>query len=516
MNSDQTIRICVAEDEPKILTNIVKKIQMAGPEFTIAGTAGSGIEALKVLETQNVDVLVTDVVMPMMDGLELVKAAKARLAGLHCIIVSGHDDFAFAKRALQFGVEDYLLKPLKLAPLKEILGTIKERIRKEQASIEKRFLFSVVHGDQQLAEAVPAIRTEEVFIALICIGNAVRQADSALDPEISESLRKGWHLASADTPHIEGIDKWWLIDDDAPNQKFLVAANTNEPELVFLESIKQWKMVFTKSFAGSPVKIFYSTQPVSVPKIPAIAAKCRKTLFEYAQIGKEQIIDINVQGPKPDYHAGSEPDKGIEIAIYLKSGEKTVLVDKVHQVLEESLKSRPEQAAFEATVLRIVSLLYTGAGELRDAVLNHVQSITVGALARNIANAEIARELAEAVCLYDPAGFGELTPERIAAITEQFIRDNYRGQILLSDVSDRMGFSSAYLSRIFKACYGTPPIQYLNSWRIKKSIELMKLNPDLDIKNIGELCGFPDQHYFSRVFRKTTGMPPTKYKELNE
>lgn len=122
MENTTIFKIVVAEDEELILNNIVKKIHAANIGFEVVGTAQDGKEALAQIEKHSPDILITDIRMPIMDGLELVKIVSNRYPHIIKIIISGFGEFKFAQQALKYEVKDYLLKPLKKQELIETLN----------------------------------------------------------------------------------------------------------------------------------------------------------------------------------------------------------------------------------------------------------------------------------------------------------------------------------------------------------------------------------------------------------
>jgi Response regulator containing CheY-like receiver domain and AraC-type DNA-binding domain len=136
---DMIIRTVVVEDEELILNNLVKKIQAADPVFQVVGTATDGKSAIRALEDHTVDLLITDIHMPAMDGLEVIRHAHMNYPNIHKVIVSGYNEFEYARQALQHGVVDYLLKPVKSKDLELMLGRIKIRAGqvREQRKPEK-------------------------------------------------------------------------------------------------------------------------------------------------------------------------------------------------------------------------------------------------------------------------------------------------------------------------------------------------------------------------------------------
>ena len=107
-----TYTVIVAEDEELLLTNLVQKIQKADPDFLVAGTAQTGDQALALVEKLSPDLVITDIRMPVMDGITLLTKVREQFPFTKFIITSGFSDFEYAKKAITLKVSDYLLKPV--------------------------------------------------------------------------------------------------------------------------------------------------------------------------------------------------------------------------------------------------------------------------------------------------------------------------------------------------------------------------------------------------------------------
>lgn len=131
------LKIFVVEDEPFIRKGIIMYIQRGDPEFVVVGEEGDGKSAYSQILQTRPDVLLTDIRMPYMGGLELAEEAKKHLPDLKVIIISGYDDFTYASKAIHIGVVDYLLKPILEDALLAAIRKAKEEIAKERKDIKR-------------------------------------------------------------------------------------------------------------------------------------------------------------------------------------------------------------------------------------------------------------------------------------------------------------------------------------------------------------------------------------------
>jgi YesN/AraC family two-component response regulator len=131
--------VVVAEDEEIILNNIIKKIEQSGMGFKVVGKAVTGRQALSLIESESPDVLFTDIRMPVMDGLELIESVYLRYPYVKKVIISGYAEFDYAKRAIEFEVQDYLLKPFDMEKMLSVLAKIRIELESEADALKRSF-----------------------------------------------------------------------------------------------------------------------------------------------------------------------------------------------------------------------------------------------------------------------------------------------------------------------------------------------------------------------------------------
>ncbi|HEX7715377.1 MAG TPA: response regulator [Bacillota bacterium] len=131
MENELIIKTVVAEDEELILNHIIKKIQQIDSGFVVVGAAQNGKQALEMIEEFSPDLLLTDIRMPVIDGLELLKNVALNYPYIKTIVISGYSEFEYAKHAIKYGVHDYLLKPLEPEELRKTLAKIKISLEAE-------------------------------------------------------------------------------------------------------------------------------------------------------------------------------------------------------------------------------------------------------------------------------------------------------------------------------------------------------------------------------------------------
>ncbi len=511
MKSVRSVRICVAEDEPKILQNIVKKIQMSGTEFSVVTTARNGVEALRGMDEETPDVLITDIVMPMMDGLALIKEVRKRYPHTHVVIVSGHDDFQYAKTALRYGVDDYLLKPLRVETLKETLSKISERLLSDAHDSAREELFSVVHGKTSVG--APGLKETRICVLLVCIGNVhLLPADETIGPDFLAFLNECWANVRRNIERCVPwkVGRWWMIDDDAPNQKFLLLEAPAGVAELQKGAVQALHRAVEASFRPFPAKLCYSLEATGIDGVHSTANRARHALSECAEIGASQMVDIDLTEDAPAMHL-DEGLHDLDLLQYLGHGDLDSCVLRTKELLATWLDEHPNQARFVERMRKLADAMCPEPEEGVDS-RRTIAGIVASALVEHATRAEFTSVVSQAVGTLLVLHAAQLTPERLATLIGQYIERNYHRQVDFAAMSEIFGYSVSYLSRTFRRFRGIPPVRYLSDLRIGNAKRLLLQHPELDISVVGASVGFPDQHYFSRIFKKRTGSTPTAFR----
>ncbi len=153
--AERKLTFVVAEDEERMREYLARKTTELDPALECVGTAADGEEAVELVERYLPDLLITDIKMPVLGGLELVQRLRRTNPDLRILIVSGYSEFEYAKRAIELGVDDYLLKPIDVSALQETLRRIRIRLEALAGSIDAEFgLDRIGSREEELADAV--------------------------------------------------------------------------------------------------------------------------------------------------------------------------------------------------------------------------------------------------------------------------------------------------------------------------------------------------------------------------
>ena len=487
-------RMVVAEDEPLLLEHAVKKIAALPLDIEIVGKAQNGEDALRLVEEKRPQILITDIRMPVMDGLELIERSLALLPELLCVIISGYDDFSYAQKAIRLNVSDYLLKPIKANQLEQVLRKLTGQIRQSQAVRQRDMILNSYIGKLQ---APPSALPDASFgMCLICVGSLQTNALS-----IRERPTGVPSLESVLAPVLPEEDEWWLIDETCPNSKMLIYAERSRFSAASL---------FTplKERLGC-VTLCHTVSPIRYADIWQTGQGLRSTLRQRLVPFQSACLPLGASGATGDLSTLEQAKNAIALRFGLGQPEQTLRM--IEAFLRTLCQTGLAQHVVETYLLALLDSAAEAGLELDWAALR-------GRALHEVATCDDAQTFVAALSalwkdvLYRSDSGSGTSADAYQAIKD-YLRAHYNEDITLTSLAEQFHFSPEYVSRLFKRLDGQPPSRYLTTLRIEESKRLIRESAYLNLRMIAKLVGYPDAHYFSRIFRKVTGMTPTEYKQ---
>ncbi|QJD87130.1 response regulator transcription factor [Cohnella herbarum] len=531
-------RVLLVDDEIEIRSGLKLKIDWAGHRFEVSGEAQDGREALALLEQHRYDLVLTDIRMPIMSGLELLKQCAENYPRVKVIVLSGYDDFHFVKAALQCGARDYLLKPVVRSELTSILAKLREELDSEREAESRHD--TVQH---QLSESRTILREQ---LLMEWIGNDEEE-------RVPELKREAGRLA---------MDPW--MEDDLNMQFINVEYRVPEgrfeqhPEggglfrlafqLLCRETAQQfeWKdSVFAFYYRGYPQMMHFL---VSAPDLgegelrkealgkqiqshihrylrveavvgigePFLGASSIRQGFLSAMLAWSQsqsgvVSQIVSSEPSPETFAEIFPDVEKRLSLALENADLESFSGTVEAVV---LAGRYPLQGVASFVLRVILLLDQAARRHRLVIPETQEWMfpdTAWHQHRNGASAlpyltGIASQVIEGIRSTRVSG-GVSAVEAI----RRYIEQSYMNELSLTLLADRFHLNATYLSELFKKQTGTTFSDYLTQVRIGKAAELLR-DPQMRLSDIAELVGFANASYLSSVFKKHYGVSPNDYR----
>ena len=509
--STQLCKVLIVEDEYLLRQGIRNMIDWEQEGYLIIGEASNGVEALQVIEEQVPHIVITDIVMPIMNGIELSSILSKRYPMIQMIVLSGHDDFAYVKKTLMNGAVDYILKTA-LAPdiLIEVLhkaaGNVDGlQINQQQVDNEGQHIKRYMEGYLQelpvehMKEALPY-----AIHRLICVDVHNSQKKDKKD------VRK----------LIELIESYISEFDRIRYLQYMM----NDHILCFVINIRNRDK---QSLITSASKIFQKVNLYNDSLFFVISEEFTD-LTEIRNIYKDQIekiLDKKFYFPaqiwvesKAVYELMHNDESKMNIESYtelLNLKEYGEAFRQYKEYILDSCKHRMEEHKLKN---QAKNLLYAFLTELSkndvntDAILyeyfRKIETATDVGMFQ-----QVMEQLEEQISQLKEMHLS-IDDLRIKEIRD-YIHENYAQPLDLKQTAKQFGFGYTYLSTIFTSYIESGFNGYLNETRIKKACELLKYHPDT-VSEISVKVGYSDHSYFCKVFKKITGMTPRQYRKQSK
>ena len=485
------LRVVLADDEKKVLLLMRKLIDWEGLGFEIVGMASDGISALDQVREKKPHLLVTDIRMPGCDGIDLIRQAKQIQPGLHFIIVSGYRQFEYAQNALKYGVEGYLLKPLKQEEMVDLLISLKEKMG-EEAAIEYRLKKS---SEREQERIIDTLMTE--------VRGGVRTSSTVRSFDLERGLPEGGsYFAAVIKPNIPSA---------AENQDGFRAMQKHALEIVRQE-LGQMDCGFVASARREGIVAAVYTPEYQPVEVKRCFTKIRK------EIEKQRDLFWGIrEAETPDFSLhytldGAQKRRFQEAAACLNT-------EQYAEELEDSYRAVMSMQPLWGQMLedwfrQILTAVRYGLQQDGSADEQFYQRMEDGLWQCTNAQ-ELLRLLQDGVSGELNRLRRERSQREARPITDakHFIQQHYQESLRLEDVSNAVGFNATYFSAMFKKETGQNFMDYLTELRMNKAKELL-CGDECSVQDVAEQVGYRDLKYFSRLFKKTTGISPSDYKKL--
>lgn len=486
-------RAIVVDDEPSAMEYICSVIEKKCPGFEVSGRAGNGVEALALMDQIQPDVVITDVKMPCMDGIGLVSRLCEKYPEVATVIVSGYQDFEYARGAIQSGVSDYLLKPLKPSDLQERLQQI------------ERKLGMIYHRRRtELMKAMCGNRRVEPDIDM------ARYFPSA-----------GYYAAI--------IRKNGLPKRFARQTGFEVFSTEDEAVMLYgrdeMEALCLYPQEILKGQSfGETSRKFYNAElrpyyyvtavvheaPFPISAFPGVVKALYHKLDDCIVIGKNQFIkDLEAS---PHCEVSQKEKEQRELVEFLIRGENTAsLPDEAGKLVDFWRDAERNQLYIENQIRYLLQLLknnpdfariYGNYHFLLDEALYYVNSME-----------ELKLELQALLRLLLPEQSQPEAdePERLFAAILSYLHSHMEEPLTIGAICEKFNLSQATLSRWFRKYKDISFGNYLTEMRIEKAKQILVQSPGVHIKDVAERVGYADPFYFSRIFRSIAGICPSDF-----
>jgi len=529
------VKLLVVDDEINIRTGIQEGIDWDCIGISKVCIAADAYEALDIFKAEFPEIVITDIRMPGMDGLELIEKIMKISPYTKFVILSGYSEFEYAKKGMQLGVVDYELKPVKVKKLIDIVSKIKDEINKNEEnekeigkyieSYKKKFLTDVFNGaiseQKDILEGFNKLYGFDISGTLVClaleIDNYYIRVSSMSE---QEKLNLSTHIADMVTNCLNPVKS--VLLEKAPNQYLIICktGRTGSDQSNFKANLHKMFNYLSRSLTekyGLTVSMGISGYG-GVGNMPEICRNSLRAIQYKLYKGKNSIIyfdEINSSSSGSDYYLiNDETEKEIKYKI------SNFDLKGIHEILKrefDNIKARQghTENGIRNFCLDLINVLIRTTKENGvdfDELFKDNIKIYYGD--KKYDTLEDYKEWVLDVYREVIGGFSDLkgVKRRVLMLKAvEYIKKYYDRDITIENLSEYVGKTPNYFSHLFKKEFGVSFSEYLNKVRIEKAKSLLR-NTNLLSYEIAEKVGFSDNKYFTQVFKKFAGCSPFKYR----
>ncbi len=524
--------VVVVDDETWICKLIRKIVDWDSLGFSIIGSESDGYSALESIKEHKPELVITDIRMPGLDGIGLIKAVRDLKLDVEFIIISGHSDFEYARTALTLNAFAYILKPLDKDEFHEILQQVKVKIDNKRTirnKLEKSGTVMLENDIRQIINRTKKDVSEEELNGLYGTKfgcgyfYAVIFKRDSISRETNESAQSEDYLsflADIRDKHAGKFKEIVFFSEKAEKHELFIINTEKEDDAVVMDVMKDALKAFADNDIGkyNHLTISVGSRVALLSEIDASYAAAASAIKARVLLGVDRILDA-----KKEAHRINDTGSALDIRTKKKL---TVLFDvldiegaisEISRVFKEAENHSSENLLiYHLTAYEIIDLLFDSMQRknmtIRDGLTRQLAIQRVdGFISKSEMVTYISMLLKEFSNAYiDEKQYGG---EKLIYEIKKFIAENYMSDINLDDIARLVCLNPTYVSEVFKRKTGVNFSEYLIDYRIDIAKDLLK---DLRYKviDISPMVGYRDSKYFSRLFKKKVGVNPSDYRRM--
>lgn len=531
-------KLIIVDDEEEVRKGIIQKIDWKRFNFEIVGEAENGREALDLIEENVPDVVITDITMPLMDGLKLASFLKDNYPTVKTVILTGFDDFKFAQQAIKYGVADYILKPVMPKDINELIGKLQSRINEEIAQkedivmlrrhyneslpvIREKFLTQLISGRPEEKEVKTRVceyglmLKGDIFVVAAANIDSISFKNNVFEEKDMEVVKVAVLNISKEILEKHSFGEAFFYEDN-----LVIIAGFRECEknsvvgrsFSVLEEIRQNIEKFLKiSITIGLGRLGNSLSKLKEPYRTALTALEYKLI-----IGGNKVIFIEDLEPLTTDIIVFDETKEKVLISSIKFGTKDKVIKAVDMLFNDNYGMKASIMDYHMYLMEITAAInkLTRSFQLDTTEIFGKDFTSYGEEFRNKSLDEIRNwfERACIILMERIINKRRNTTEMLLEKAKDYIKNNYGdNELSIQKVADYLHISPSYLSMIFKKEADVTFLKYLVKIRLEVAKDLLS-NNDLKTFQIAERIGYPEINYFSYFFKKNIGMSPREYR----
>lgn len=524
------LKALLVDDEVPILNNLKTVLPWESMQFEVVGLARNGAEALEYVSEHRPDLILCDIRMPIMDGLTFLDELAKTGHECEVLMLTGYQEFEYARKAIQHGVKDYILKPIDYEALQEAVSKVGEAIRasrREMMMMEKKWgrvahlayekiLFDVIMGFS--TEGVRHLlsddeRNPDDLTYTVLLADTDDYSQKSL--QWTDKERKLWNFAVGNV----------LQDALMPFSIGYLSLQTREGEWCILiehqkrdyvdrpEEVQVW-LEALQSAVRDNVKLSLSVVAfpgtVEFGELSQVYKKLQRVLLQHNGTGPIVSITEEALATHDSEQSLWQSMDAIITGIRQMDRGRT---KEALELLQRSLLTDSEHALAKAEKFLHYLIIHL-IRELRemDIVSSDDESMLWKKLQHSVGLKDVLETITQLVDNAVEATSSKKSSDMLMISAKEYIHRNLSSDLGIDELADYLGISCSYFSLLFKTHFGETFVEYLTKQRMEQAKSLLAMT-DKTITKIGAMVGYAERRYFTKVFHKYAGMSPSEYRE---
>lgn len=535
------IKVFLVEDEMVIRRGIKNSIDWEKEGYIFCGEASDGELAYPMIIKEKPDILITDIRMPFMDGLELCKLVKKELPNIKILILSGYDEFDYAKEAIRLGVTEYLLKPISSGKLLEALNGVSESIRREKEDKDlvrkymeemrentehekQKFFEQMIAGNLSMADALETGKKYEMNLSAgmynlllfrFTLGEENRKSGELLG-EAEYAIEKLTERLEYVFEFQRGVEGWaFLLMADNEEQ---MSERVKELSKDLEEIMKNYSTIAYFGGIGQPVARLRELEESFREAERALAARFTMELNRIISVedirmaqNVDTLDDIEITS------FGEIEKTRTMLEKFLNNGAEDEIDEFVDVYINELPEENLKSVLMRQYIIMDAYIVMMSFCEKIEGIEGEMQAQSEE-LKNSMKTSQTLEEIKNYIrmLLKKIIGVRDTISGRrysdIIEIAKDQIRKTYMSdEISLNTIAAEVGMRPSYFSSIFSKEMGKTFVEYLTEIRMDRAKELLMCS-SMKTSEIGYEVGYKDPHYFSYIFKKTQNCTPKEFR----
>lgn len=531
-------KILLVDDERMIRKAIVNNIDWSRHGVQIVDDVANGEEALLVMAKEAVDIVITDIRMPIMDGLKLTEAIRTNYPKTRIIILSGYDDFEYARTAIKQGVQDYLLKPVSEEELIPSIRKLEKEIVNEYKNEREIFLSKkllqenkVLIWTKVLQDLVHGGNSEEIMVRAKKLGMNLEGPLFGVILVSADNYNVKYNSHEGEQPQLQRFAIYNVFEELFRERLSGTVAYSGDEDVIAIYSTKRFMKTrmyevlrnIKKTISdvlGVDVSMALGNEVGTMEDIPKLYKTAISVSKQNFYAGKSQVCigDIAVEYKEQSWiYKRADYEREFMKELAKGSSDGTIIVwQKIADFFraEKTSAEVVQDACIRLCKDMFVHLIDLGITIKDEEHGSDENYYYVGDIQKKKFFDDVSEYMEEII--RDIHAKIERVAEKkysyMVRLAMSYLESNYSKDISLTEVSDVIGVSANYFSKIFKKEVGINFVDWFNQLRIEKAKDILLKNT-YKVYEVAEMVGYSEYKYFITMFKKYTGKTPKQFRE---